>query len=184
MGGEGRAEMWYKAPSLSRDVTSFPNFVFQSGDNGRYEWQGFDSLISMTQDSVALVRRYLDSLLLENEDLKRDSKIYEATYSGLTECGSGVCYVVTLTNSLNSDTLIHFFDTVSFVTRRTINVEGDTRFTTAYDDFRLGDGIMRAFLIKETIEPGGGCFVLRLEQVKLNIDIPDSLFEPPYPVSD
>jgi hypothetical protein len=86
---------------------------------------------------------------------------------------------VLITNSLNSDTLIHYFDTTSYLLRRSDIIKPDGTAKTMISDYRDVDGVKEAYHQEITDFSTGMKQVVNLTLVETNHPVDTTLFASP-----
>jgi len=155
-------------------------FRQQSGFNGKIAWvSDTNGKITEQQDEVSKKRRKLRSLMGKREFLKPGSLYFTLIYMGEEKSGDSLCHKVKITNTINSDILIEYFDKKTGLRAKSEQIEPDSKQVTIYSDYRPVKGILRSFKQEVTLLPAGQKLVFTTQEFRVNTAIPDSVFDLP-----
>jgi len=176
----GTVIQWNEFPMRSRQQVDLTIITQVDGDNGRHRWSvDQNGKVQVRTDDQTLKSRRIDSLMAVFEHLNRDSEFFVVTYDGLDTAVGRDCYVVTISNTVNRDTLRQLFDTVTFRELKSVAVTPDGTTTTWYSDYRpVGDFTM-SFAQRSLMEPTGMVQTFEISKLEFNGAIDPALFEPP-----
>ena len=179
-GMEGTFVEWAQAPNRKRQDVDLTIFKQQSGDNGQYPWTvDPNGKLQIVRDETRLKDRKVDSLLAEFDHLNRNSTNFSVAYKGTDTADGATCYVVQITNSINIDTLLQYFDTTTFLMVEQVSKKPDGEGHAHFSDYRKVDNILMSFKQEILLLPTGMKQVVQLTSVELNIPVDLKVFEPP-----
>jgi len=179
-GLSGTLKSWSEMPDKNRSELDLKIFTQVSGDNGEYSWtRDTNGKISINKDGATLKRRELARHMAEYEFLNPNSDIVNVKLLGVEDVNGTNCYAVEITNSINNDTLIEYYDSNNYLKVQSIDKRPDEQVYTVYSDYRDVDGLKKSFKQDVRVEPVGQLMSLQITDYASNPDIPDSLFNPP-----
>ena len=151
-----------------------------SGDNGQYSWCLCpDGGIEILEDEAEQKRRQVRRHSAEMDYFNPKSSIFSLSYEGISVIESIECYVVKTTNSINDDYTLSYYDTSSFLPRKELAVQFDPVNHTheLLFDHEWMFGLLRATR-REIRTSNKISYTLKILEVKTNIAIDSTLFEP------
>ncbi|SYZ71863.1 conserved exported hypothetical protein [Candidatus Zixiibacteriota bacterium] len=179
-GIEGTFSKWSEIPIKSRQDVDLKVMKVVSGDNGDYAWSvDANGKVQIARDSVTLKQRRIQELYADYDHLNRDSKNFRITYVGTDTAGGSVCYAVRIANTINTDTVLNYYDTTGFLLKKSVSINPEGENITWYSDYRPVDGILNAFRQDALSLPTGQRQTVEMTKFEVNIPIDSSLFEPP-----
>lgn len=179
-GLEGTVRHWFQRPGRYRNEFDLGDRIDISGDNGQTAWSlDANGKLTIQREERALRLRELSLRMQRFEHLDRNSPVFSHTFEG-TEPVDGVeCYVVRTANTLDDAITLRYFDTQTFLERKHTSLRGERGSHTLYLDHRETDGVTRAHRIEVVTFPVEQPRTIEIEKYLVNIEIDESLFEPP-----
>jgi hypothetical protein len=145
-GLQGTVEIWSRTPIYERQVIDLKVFRETSGDNGRFRWSAdVNGKVQIHKDEDLLKRREIQKLAAAFDYLNRNSTNFKLTFAGIEKVGDIDCYVITMTNTINSDSARTYFNVADFLVVKEIGYTPDKESHTLSTDYREVNGIRRAF---------------------------------------
>jgi hypothetical protein len=180
MGLSGTVKTWSQKPVMNRQEIDLKVFKQVSGDNGQFAWTvDANGKTQIAKDQNALDRRRIAALLAEYENLNPKSQYFDLAFSGVEKVGDKNCYVIRMTNTINSDVAVTYFDTSTFLIERSDDIKPDDQSITVFSDYRDIDGVKVAFHQEVTQTPGDQKTTVQVTVYQPNVEIDPALFEPP-----
>jgi len=179
-GLKGRFKHWEESPLRYRLEEEFSVISQTEGDDGRFSWiKDTNGKVMIRRDEETIKRRKIKVRLENFEHLRPDSIFFSLSYEGIRMLESHPCYVVRLTNIMNSDILWYFFDTKHFLLRKSIWKQPDIETHTRYSGYHEKHGIKIAHREESDIFPREKKEIIHIEQCLINPDIDAMLFNIP-----
>ncbi len=179
-GLKGSFKQWNELPLKSRQDVDLTIIKQTSGDNGENAWSvDQNGKLQINRDEMTLKQRKLQKLIAEFEHLNRNSEYIGLEFQGTDTVGEVDCYVLMMTNAINKDTSISYFDRESFYILKTVAYSPDGKSITLNSDFREIDGVISSFKQEMTILPVNMTQVIQMKTMEFNTAIDPALFEPP-----
>ena len=176
---------WVGSGIRFRQVVESPEVILVSGDNGEYGWTYSAGVTEIMRDEEFLTCRKIQELLSQNMYLDSNSSIFKLTFVGVEDVAEAGCYVLMMTNSLNTDTVLTFIDTLTYYHRKSIKRSKGVAHHSTYSDFRRVEGwCVYAFRAEVAFYPEGGRWTEELEVVEMQTRIDPINFEPPLSIED
>jgi hypothetical protein len=171
-------EVFQKAPNRILTVTSYPQVVFRSGFNGTAAW-GHSS-----RDGARELPVEVAADLKSESEFYREMKIKEL-YSklnvvGKEAIGNAEAYVIEATPSSGRAERMYFDVSTGLLLRRysvSGTFLGKLPLQIDFEDYREVDGVKQPFLIHWSFP--GRVWGRKITEIKQNVDLNDSQFEPP-----
>ena len=171
-------EVFQKAPNRMLTITSYPQVVFRTGFNGTAPW-GHSS-----QDGARELPAQVAADLKSESEFYRELKIKDL-YSKLTvvgkeAIGSTEAYVIEATPSSGRAERLYFDVATGLLLRRyTVSDTflGKLPLQMDFEDYREVDGVKQPFLIHWSLP--GRIWGRKINEIRHNVDLNDSQFEPP-----
>lgn len=179
-GLEGTFEQWSERPLRLRQETDFKVVSEVSGDNGEVSWYvDANGKLLIQRDENTMKEREVRRLMEEYEYLNPESEYFTLTFRGVEKVNNKDCYVVKITNTINQDVQINFYDTSSFYLLRKSIIRPDNEEHITYSDYRKVDGFALPF--KEVINqlPTDETITVEYSLFSLDMSMDQALFEPP-----
>ncbi len=179
-GLQGTFKQWQEFPDKTRTEVDLTVITQVSGDNGKFAW-GVDTngKLKIAKDEATNQRRQIAKLMQLNEYADPDSKVFTVNYRGEEKFQNYDCYLVKISNNINTDSMIQYYDRDSFMVRRQLDYtpEGDNE--TIFSDFRDVDGMPSAFKQKSIDKTNGMVQDVELNKIEFDIEIDPVIFDPP-----
>jgi hypothetical protein len=181
MGSSGTWQRHEKAPNKAITIVEVPNFgTIRNSFDGTSAWEE-NPMVGLVQKSgVALARARRDSAF--NWELTLRDMYKTLVVKGKESVGSRAAYLVEAT-APDGDTEKLYFDAESGLLIRTDGEQdgrqGPVMIQTVLEDFRDVEGCKIPFTFRQS-GPGFE-MTLKVTEVKLNLDVEDSLFVKPEP---
>jgi PDZ domain/Aspartyl protease len=179
-GLQGTIKAWSMFPIYERQDIDLKIFTQSTGDNGEYKWStDANGKLQIHKDEDLLIRRELQKLTAEYENLNRNSSTFVLIYNGMEKVGEIDCYVVKTTNNINTDSSLTFFNMSNFLIEKSISYTPDSESHTLYTDYRDVQGLLRSFHQEVLTLPTNQEVSVQITKYESNIEIDHALFEPP-----
>jgi outer membrane lipoprotein-sorting protein/membrane-associated protease RseP (regulator of RpoE activity) len=180
-GLKGTFKQWTEKPLRMRqevDLTVVKDIV---GDNGKFRWRiDPNGKVQIQKDDETSKEREVKKLMELYKHLDRNSPHFTLTYEGIEKVNNEDCYVVKITNKINTTVQLDYYNTSSFYLVKTVMVKPDIKHHVFYSDFRKVDGVIQPFREVVEILPIGQKQVIEYAKYEFNSEISASLFEPPH----
>jgi hypothetical protein len=179
-GLSGTFKQWSESPLRLRQETDFEVMSEVSGDNGEVSWHvDANGKLLIQRDENILKAREVRRLMAEYEYLNPESEYFTVTFEGIEKVNDEDCYVVKVSNTINKDTQMNFYDKSSYYLLRTVIIRPDNETRITYSDFRTVDGFI--FPYREVINELPTDETIRVEYSRYDLSpaIDIALFEPP-----
>jgi hypothetical protein len=136
------------------------------------------------KDESTLKERKIKVLLSKYEQLNPEFPHFNLNFEGVQKLGEVDCYAIKMTNTINNDTTLFYYDASNFYLEKQIEIKPNKEVHTIFSDYRDVSGVKHPF--RQEIE------TLLIEQketeqtntYKVNIKIDSALFEPPRKVTE
>jgi len=179
-GLKGSFKMWQHKPLQYRLEEDYGVITQTTGDDGSFAWeQGPNGQVQIIRDPETIKRRILSEQFEQFDHLNKQSKYFRLTYEGIQKVNGIDCYVVRMTNTLNSDIVLSFFNRTTKYLVQEITIQPDYEMHTAYSDNRWVEGILFSFLAESKILPRGKRELNRTNKLILNPDIQQNRYKIP-----
>ncbi len=179
-GLEGTFKQWSARPLKLRQEVDLKVVKSTSGDNGEFAWEvDANDKVLLRRDENTLKDREVRRLLDEYEHLNPASEYFDVTFGGVEKVNGKDCYVVKMTNTVNSDVQVGYYDVSSFHLVRTALKKPDQEQRVEYSDFRKVDGFIFPFKESTTILPIDQTSTVEYSRYDLDTGFEQDLFEPP-----
>jgi len=177
----GTFKGWTKYPIQYRSEENFNIFKQYSGDNGRQAWdQDFNGNVVLIKDEESLKRRKISLLVSDYQHINRDSRHFSLSYQGKAEINQTPVHIVKMSNDINKDIILHYFDIDHFLLLKTVKKQGDIETHSLYKNYRQADGnIMMAFRIESEVKPRNKHETIIISKFQANPEIPENYFSIP-----
>ncbi len=181
-GMQGRIKAWTQKPDRSRVEVQLGPLNIKQGDNGETRWvlDSNGKLQKTTKsDEIALKRQDVERRMAEYEYAEPGSDTFSLSFEGTEDVEGTECYVIKITNSINTDQHIYYISVDGFRLEKKVALKGEDSATTYYSDYREVDGITVAFYVKEIPHSTGQPQEINVTQYESKPDIDPALFEAP-----
>lgn len=179
-GLKGTFKQWGERPLKMRQEVDLTVVTSIFGDNGDHVWSvDPNGKLQVRRDERTMQDREIRKLMNEYKHVEPDSPYFTLLYKGIEKIDTEDCYVVEITNTINDDTLLHYYSTTSFYLLRAVSIEPAMEQHTSYSDFRVVEGMVLPF--RESVEmlPTHEKQVFEHTEYQFNVAIEPLLFEPP-----
>jgi hypothetical protein len=152
----------------------------ESGDDGEHAWRiDENGKVLVRRDEQTQKERRLEMLRSEYAYADPNSDIFTVTFDGVDTASGHDCYVLTTSNSINSEVRHEYYDTETFMVIRLIvsSPRGERR--TTFFDYRDVSGIPFAFQQYSVDHPSGMRQTTTFTTVERNVAVDASKFNPP-----
>jgi len=175
----GYVREWRKYPTYWRREAVFNGLMRLGGDDGTIMWESVSpGKIDTIRDSARLAERMLDSLLAEQEELNRESKIFKVAYLGLDSVGEFICYVVSVTNTVTGSVVDHYIDTTACLERKLVETRDGEENLLLLSDYRAVGTYLVSFREDGRYGTNGPTMTILTVKFVPNVPLPDSIFRP------
>jgi hypothetical protein len=178
----GTLKVWTQYPDLQRTEVDLTVLKITQGDNGTYTWilDSNGKLQKMTkEDEITTQRRELKRHMADFEYADRKSNVFSVKLGGKDKVNDHDCYVVVITNKLNSDTLKYYINTTTFLVDKSSTIQGTEGTDSFPADYRQIDGVTVPFYTKEVARLTGQAQELTISNYVSNPVTDPARFEPP-----
>ncbi|UCG91467.1 MAG: PDZ domain-containing protein [candidate division WOR-3 bacterium] len=179
-GLQGTFTQWNAHPIRTRQEVDLTIIKQISGDNGQLSWNvDANGKLQIKKDEKTVKARRVKELLARYEHINPASPYFKVSYRGIDTVDARACYVVKITNTVNEDVQLDYYNTMNFDLEKTIEIQPDLEMHSVYSDYRDVQGVKHPFVIKQEVLPIGQKITLRIRSYEVNADVDDALFEPP-----
>lgn len=181
LGMSGEFVQKNKAPNLQATKTDFDGLpAMEEGHDGKVAWATLPGLGAREKSGGELARAKRSSVF--PRELRLRDTYARFAVKGLAKIGDRSAWLVVATPSVGKPDHLYFDQQTGLLLREETTVEsslvGELTFQIDYGDYRKVDGVMVPFsiAIPKPVEMG---FSVKIEDVKHNVDIPDTAFAKP-----
>ena len=179
-GLEGTFRQWGERPLRLRQETDLKVVSLVSGDNGEISWQvDANGKVLIKRDENTIKEREVRKLMEEYEYVNPESENFSLTFMGVEKVDGKDCYVVKITNTINPDIHINFYDKSTFYLAKTKIIKPNSEEHVTYSDFRAVSGMTLPFKERVKALPTGEIITAKYAKYEFNIEFDQMLFEPP-----
>ncbi|KPJ62235.1 hypothetical protein AMJ44_15910 [candidate division WOR-1 bacterium DG_54_3] len=179
-GLQGTFKQWGERPLKLRQEIDLNVVKNVTGDNGSVSWEvDANGKVLIKRDENTLKERDIRKLMSEYEYMDPKSEYLTLKFDGLEKVDGNECYVIRITNTINRDIEVNFYDKTTFYLIKTIAVKPDFEQHIIYSDFRKVADFVLPFEESITVLPTEEKSSIVYSKYDLDIDIDSSLFEPP-----
>ncbi len=178
----GTLKAWSKYPDLQRTEVDLKVLKMTQGDNGTITWvlDSNGKIQKVTkEDEITLKRRELKRRMADNEQADRNSKVFSVQLRGRDKVNDQDCYAVVITNKLNSDTLIYFINSKTFLLEASDSKQGTEGTYSMMSDYRQVDGLTVPFHTSQKEHLTGQVQEITITSYGSNPTVDPAMFEPP-----
>jgi outer membrane lipoprotein-sorting protein len=179
-GLEGTFKQWSRQLLKLRQEIDLKVVSTIAGDNGEFSWLvDRNGKLLIRRDEITLKEREVRRLMSQYEYSDPESEYFTLALEGIEKVNGKDCYVVKITNAINQDVQIDYYDKSEFYLLRTMLIQPDNEQHVTYSDFRRVSGLVMPF--KEIVKhlPIDETTTIEYSSYILNKSIDDSIFEPP-----
>lgn len=142
----GKFRHWGSRPLQFRAEEDYKTISQIRGDNGQYSWiYDTNGQVLIHKTPEVMERREIARLMDKYEHLNRKSPFFSVSYQGLATINNILCYTIRIDNAINSDTMIFYFDTSTFLLVRSSVKQPDATIITTFDDYRKQGNLILSF---------------------------------------
>jgi hypothetical protein len=179
-GLKGTFKQWSERPLKLRQETDLKVVSEVSGDNGEVSWHvDANGKLLIRRDEHTLKEREVRRLMEEYAYLDPKSGYFTLTFEGVEKLGDIDCYVVKITNEINKDIQMNFYDKSSFYLLKTQIIKPDNEVHVSYSDFRKVDGFVVPFKEVVKVYPTDEITSVEYAKYSFGVNVDNTLFEPP-----
>jgi len=179
-GLQGTFTQWNAHPLRMRQELDLKVIKQISGDNGQFSWEvDANGKVQIKKDEKTIKARKVRKLMAEYDHLDPESPNFGLTFEGIEKVGECDCYVIEITNIINKNIRLDYYNTSNFYLEKTVEIQPDQEIRTLYSDYRDVKGVKHAFLEKQEILPIGQKATIEISKYEVNANIDNALFEPP-----
>ncbi len=179
-GLKGTFKQWSERPLKMRQEIDLMVIKSVHGDNGDHAWSvDPNGKLQIQRDERTMQEREIKRLMDEYKHLEHNSPYFTLLYKGNEKVDTEDCYVVEITNTINEDTLLNYYNTNSFYLLKAVSIKPAFEQHVLYSDFRNVEGMILPF--REIVEmlPTREKQVFEYTEYQFNIEIEPHLFEIP-----
>ena len=179
-GLEGTFKEWQIFPERKRTEVDLTVITQVSGDNGEFAW-GVDpnGKLKIAKDKATEERREIAKLMNLNDHADPQSEVFGVVYRGEERFNEYNCYLIKISNNINSDSLIRYFDKDSLMIRRELAFTPEGESETIFADYRETDGVPAAYQQKSIDKTSGMVQNVEVTQIAYKIQVDPGIFDPP-----
>ncbi len=176
----GTFKGWEERPLKMRQEIDLKVLKSVHGDDGDHAWSvDPNGKITIRRDERTMKERKIKKLMQDYKHLEHNSPYFTLSHKGVEKVDNEDCYVIEITNTINEDTLRHYYSTNSFYLLKAVSIKPDMQQHVLYSDFRSVNGIIVPFReIAETL-PTHEKQVFEYAKYQFNVEIEPHLFESP-----
>jgi len=179
-GLQGTFKQWQEFPDKNRTEIDLTVITQISGDNGEFAW-GVDTngKLRIAKDEATNQRREIAKLMQMNDYADPDSKVFKVEYRGEDNFEDYDCYLIKISNNINSDSVIQYIDKDSLMIRRELSYTPEGNNESIYSDYRATDGMPSAFMQKSIDKTNGMVQDVELNKIEYDVEVDPEMFDPP-----
>lgn len=179
MGATGTLTIYAKAPNKTAVVVDVPGFgAVKQGFDGTVAWEDNPQAGLTEKSGAALATAKRDATYQRELQLKSLYKQWEV--KGKQKIGDQDCYQLVATPDQGAVETWYFDATTGLLARvdaERESVQGTTMIQASFKDYRDVEGVKMPFRIEQAMP--GMTIITKLEEVKQNVEIPDTQFAKP-----
>lgn len=175
---------------LSGKENSYFDFnlkVFRQVDarNAESSWtMDANDKVTMNLEETILERERLSSMMLDLEHLDPNSEIFKVEYAGVETSQNQSLDKIRITNSMNSDSIVQFFDRTTHMLVKEISESGQDTQITQFSEFKNVGGVIHAFRWDIETKPINNPHSIQWSQITTPERLDMSIFAPPSQDTD
>lgn len=151
-----------------------------SGCDGEVNWRiDINGNLVVEDDARTLSRIEVKKLFSARAELDSNSDIFNIRYLGLDTFSDVPLFVLELTNTLNQDTVIRYYDTLSYLLLKETKLTPEMRTISQMSDFREVEGVTYPFKTVVLIDSLYMKQVIEIDSISVNCPVEFSTFKPP-----
>ncbi len=178
----GTMKIWTQKPDFSRNEVDLKVLRITQGENADGQWvldsNGKLQLITK-RDEASLKRKDVKRRMAEYEFLDPKSTVFKVEAAGMDTANGVNCYIVKISNTINSDVQTNFINSSTFLLERAISNEGDESSDSYFGDYRDVGGLKVAHYTKQTSLLTGQVQEITITKYESNPVIAATFFDPP-----
>ena len=179
-GLKGSFKQWNELPLRSRQEVDLTIIQQTTGDNGENAWSvDQNGKLQINRDEITLKQRKLQKLIAEFDHLNKNSEFIKLDFQGTDTVGDKNCYVIRMTNTINDDTTVSYFDKESYYLLKAASYTPSGQSISFNSDFRENGGLMVSYKQEMTMLPVNMTQITNITKMEFNTPIDPSIFEPP-----
>lgn len=181
-GMQGSIKAWTAKPDLSRVEVAIGPINITQGDNGDVSWtldtNGKVQVVTK-EDEATVKRKEVTRRMADYEHADPGSDVFKAAFEGVETVDGTDCYVVKVTNSINTDHFTYYIGKDDFLLKKRIAIQGERSGDTYYSDYHEVDGQLVPFYTKEIPQQTGQPQEITIAHYESNPDLDPAIFDPP-----
>ncbi|MBN2362995.1 hypothetical protein JXL83_02560 [candidate division WOR-3 bacterium] len=166
--------------SYEKTEADFGSMKVISGCDGEVNWRiDINGNLVVEEDERTLSRIEIKKLFSSHAELDRNSDIFNIRCLGLDTAYDVPLFVIELTNSLNQDTVIRYYDTSSYLLVKETVLTPEMRTISLMSDFREVEGVTYPFKTVVLIDSLYMKQVIEIDSISVISPVELSTFKPP-----
>ena len=180
-GLEGTVRQWSRSPVQQRQELDLTVIKQTSGDNGEVAWVvDTNGKLKVMRDEETVKQRKINGLMAQYEHLDPGSEIFCVSLEAGEEVEGEDCYRIRISNSLDSSEWVYLISKETLLMKKSIMYSPDGgQMHNSFSDYREVDGVLYAFKQNMKTVPTHQVQELTMTRLETNLEIDDSLFDPP-----
>ncbi len=181
-GLNGTIKVWTRRPHFQRTEVDLKVLKITQGEyeNGHWVLDANGKLQETTKlDDAALKRRQVKQLLADFAYADPTSEEFTVSFEGIDSVGGATCYVIKISNRINSDVQTSYINAETFLLEKAISLEGEESSESYYSDYRDIAGLKVAHKVRQVSLSTGQVQEMTITKYESNPQIEQSLFNPP-----
>ncbi len=181
-GLSGTIKVWTLKPHFQRTEVDLKVLKITQGENESGNWvlDANGKLQEVTKlDEAALKRRQVKQFMADFAYADPASEDFTVGFEGVDSVGGAQCYVIKVSNRINSDVQTSYINTATFLLEKAVSLEGEESSESYYSDYRDIAGIMVAHAVKQVSISTGQVQEMAIIRYESNPPIDQSMFNPP-----
>ncbi len=181
-GMEGPIKAWTSKPDRSRAEVVIGPISITQGDNGDLSWildtNGKVQVITK-EDEATQKRKEVTQRMADYEHADPRSDVFTAAFEGTETVEETDCYVVKVTNSINTDHFTYYIGKDDFLLKKRIAIQAEKSGDSYYGDYREVGGLLVPFFVREIPHQTGQAQDITIVHYESNLEVDPAIFDPP-----
>ncbi len=181
-GMQGPIKAWTSKPDRSRAEVVIGPISITQGDNGDLSWildtNGKVQVITK-EDEATQKRKEVTQRMADYEHADPRSDVFTAAFEGTETVEETDCYVVKVTNSINTDHFTYYIGKDDFLLKKRVAIQAEKSGDSYYGDYREVGGLLVPFFVREIPHQTGQAQDITIVHYESNLELDPAIFDPP-----
>ncbi|MFH1314224.1 MAG: aspartyl protease family protein [Candidatus Eisenbacteria bacterium] len=181
-GMQGPIKAWTAKPDRSRAEVVIGPISITQGETGDLSWildtNGKVQVITK-EDEATQKRKEVARRMADYEHADPGSDVFTAAFEGTETVDETDCYVVKVTNSINTDHFTYYIGKNDFLLKKRIAIQAEKSGDSYYGDYREVSGLLVPFYTREIPHQTGQAQEITIVNYESNPELDPAIFNPP-----